>query len=488
MSTAIDVIKDAMQAQGLRLDTIQKQLDEMQKNGERGARAHELLRTNAKKSRNPAAYAALADLTRGDISMRMDETPEQFAQRATMENEVVTIGDGALKGKVQRKKIGAVLAVRMARLMRFGAQNGDQPSLDRAKRNAQSMGDEIMIKLYEEFDEIRNTAGLDQAQIERKMLERLGSSTIAAGGALVPIEFADEVIKLLTAASTVRRFPVKIMNLSAGQMLVPDARTGMTAAYDSENSGPNASEPTFGDIVLSSKILTSITPVSQELRNRASYDVDAILVDMAIRKAAEREDLAFIRGDGTANTPKGIKKWIDEYNSAQTFARTLSGGVPTTATIIADLGKAIRLVDDNNVPMEGCGWILPTREKYALLTLRDSVGGFLFRDEMAAGSLMGYEYCSTSQIPKTLAGDGSGTGTNNKSEVYFCAFAHAMIGEENGVEVEMIPNAAYSNSSGTLVSGAQRREDILRMVARHDFALSYRGLEASYISSVDWGA
>lgn len=491
MSTGIDVIKDAMQAQGLRMDKIETALDKMAASIERSTKTKELLTSSLRSgvSPNPKAAELLSRFCDGDVTMRADESPAEFVERKMRGNELVTVGKGHTSARIKRKMIPLATMIRFARLSKFNSSSQNAPDFTRAVEQAKLLGDDDMASLFEEARDLRaSTAGMSGEQLRNLFLTRLGSSSLSGGGAFVPLELADEYIKLLTAASTVRKFGVKIMNLSAGQLMIPDLRTGMTASYESENSGPNASEPTFGDIVLSAKILTSLIPLSQEWRNRAAWDVDAMLADTVLRVAAAREDLAFIRGDGTDNTPKGIKKWIDEYNSAQTFARTLSGGVPTAATIIADLAKSMRLVEDNNVAMEGGGFILPIREKYALMTLRDSVGGFLFRDEMAGGSLMGHQYEATSQIPKTLAGDGSGTGTNNKSEIYFCAFPNAIIGEETSAEVEVIPNAAYLNSSGTLVSGVSRREDVVRFTGRHDFALSYRGQEAAYISSVDWGA
>ena len=62
-----------------------------------------------------------------------------------------------------------------------------------------------------------------------------------------------------------------------------------------------------------------------------------------------------------------------------------------------------------------------------------------------------------------------------------------LIGEDPEVTVEAIPNGAYVNSSGTMVSGVSADITPIRLVLYTDLALRHRKA-ASVIDTVDWGA
>ena len=64
-------------------------------------------------------------------------------------------------------------------------------------------------------------------------------------------------------------------------------------------------EEIFDDVDLSAKPLTAMVPVSNDLIRRAPVGVEAIVRDDLIQGISRREDLAFLRGDGSNKTPIG---------------------------------------------------------------------------------------------------------------------------------------------------------------------------------------
>lgn len=306
------------------------------------------------------------------------------------------------------------------------------------------------------------------------LAKALGESTVAGGGALVPEEMAADVIELLRASTVVRRMGARSIPMPNGTLTLPRHTAGATGSYVGENSNITKEEQTFGNIVMSAKKLAVLTPISNELLNDASVSVDALVRDDLISAASTREDLAFIRGDGASNTPKGMLNWAvsgNKFNSAGT----------SLTQVTTDLTKAIRFLDESNVPLRRPGWVFTPRTKAFLMGIRDTNGNLAFQPEMAGGTLMGYPFMTTTQIPNTLGGG------SNESEIYLAEFSSLMIGETGNMEVSVYDGAAYHDGSG-VVSAVSQDQTVLRLIARHDFAPRQVGNEIVVIQQVTYGA
>jgi hypothetical protein len=169
-------------------------------------------------------------------------------------------------------------------------------------------------------------------------------------------------------------------------------------------------------------LLAALVPISNDLLRYSSPQADAIVRDDAVRAIAQREDYAFLRDDGTSGTPKGLKNWIDAANKFS------ANGTVSLANVTSDLGKAMQLIMDANITLiiqqaatggvdVRPGWIFSPRQWKYLTTVQTTVGNYAFRDEMLRGTLWGYPFAVTTNIPITL--------NTNKSEVYFADFADA---------------------------------------------------------------
>ena len=422
-------------------------------------------------------YAAALAAGRPEL-MNADETVEQFTERMAAK----TGG---------RKDPRGLRAVRMMRaLARSVALNGNA-SLDGAIQVAKSWDDDETAGLLEEARDLQRGLGASDKLTRERAQRALGTTTLGSGAGFVQPELASEIVDFLHPMAVVRSSGVSTLPLSSGQLSMPYINTAATASYVGENSGPNATEPKEGRLNLSRKILAAIVPASKELLAESSYSVDEFLRMHLARVLAAREDLAFIRGDGTADTPRGMKYWAGLSSgggSAHVFNRTLATGAVTIDTITADALKAMRLVEDSNVPMVNAGWILPVREVYGLMSKRNATTQMEIWPELRSGTWYGFPFKKTTQIPKNLAGDASGTGTGNKSEVYFAAFSHLVIAESEGLEINAFDGGAYKDSSGNVQSGITNREVVIQATAKHDFGATFRGDEVCCIESVDWGA
>ena len=302
----------------------------------------------------------------------------------------------------------------------------------------------------------------------------LYESNPTAGGFIVPPQFATEIIELLYAQAVVRKAGARVMPMNSNVLNIPKLASGAQANYIGENQNIPATEQRFGQITLTAKKLAALVPISNDLIRDANPRADAIVRDDLVNAMALREDLAFLRDDGTNNKPKGILYWTDAGNKFD------ANTTVTAQNVIADLGKAVRLVRASNSKMTRCAWVFSPRTEYFLLTLVDGTGKFIFRDEMAQGKLLGYPYFVTTQIPENLGQNG------NATEIYFGDFMDAVIGENEELIIEVSTEATYHDGTN-LVSAFAMDQTVIRAIARHDFALRH---EKSFavIQNVTWVA
>lgn len=321
----------------------------------------------------------------------------------------------------------------------------------------------------------------------------LGSGDPTAGGFLVPTQFSTDVIELLRPAAVVRSLGPMTIPMPNGTIKVPKVTTGATAGYIGENTNIPKSEERFGQLTLTWKKLAVLVPISNDLIRFSSPSADAVVRDDVVRSMAQREDQGFLRDDGTSGTPKGLKFWINPSNKFNANATV------NLANVTIDLGKAIQLLMAANIPMvipqqQGfpnqtspmarCGWIFSPRVYRYLSTLQNANGFYVYRDEMLRGTLWGWPFRITTQVQENLSG-GVVSASGVSTEVYFGAFAHAVIGEALGIMVDASQEAAYYDGSSVQAAFSQD-QTVIRVIQEHDFALRYDKAFA-LIEAVNWG-
>jgi HK97 family phage major capsid protein len=300
--------------------------------------------------------------------------------------------------------------------------------------------------------------------------------TGSAGGFLVEESVAGEIIELLRPASVVMSLSPIVMPMPAGNMTMNRQASGASANYIGEQQPVPATNVAFGQVKLSAKKLGALIPISNDLLRTASVQADRVVRDDLVAALAQRTDLAFIRGAGTEFSPKGLRFQTLGTAFATTHVLTQTGS--TLANVTTDLGRLELALTGNDVPMTRAGWIMAPRTEMFLKNLRDGNGNIAF-PEMATGTLRGFPYRKTTQIPVNLGG-----GTN-ESELYLADFAHVVVGEHMGIEVAMSTEAAYIDANATMQAAFSRDETVMRAIAQHDIGV--RHLPAiAVLTGVTW--
>ena len=304
----------------------------------------------------------------------------------------------------------------------------------------------------------------------------LAAGDATAGGFLVPTQFSQDFIALLRSATVMRKLGVPTLPLPTGTVKIGKATGGATAGYIGENQNAPKAQMATGQLTLSFKKLAVLTPVSNDLLRYSSPGADMIVRNDLMSAMAVKEDSAFLRGDGTDGSPKGLLYWTPAANKID------ANGTVSNQNTATDLGKLMQKLMEADIPMVMPSWILAPRVKNYLITLQNSQGAFVYKDEMAGGTLWGYPYAVTTGIPTNL--DYTGAGSNDESEIYFFDAGQAVIGEAENMAVDASQEAAYHDGS-SVQAAFSLDQTVVRALAEHDFALRYEKA-CAILRGVDW--
>lgn len=285
----------------------------------------------------------------------------------------------------------------------------------------------------------------------------LSGATDAAGGVTVPRPLAAQVIELLRPRVVMRRAGTRTFPMPAGQIRWAKQTGAATAAYGAENSAITASEPTFGKIDQTFKKLGALVPVGNSLLRHSGVAMAMMSRDDLITVMGLREDLGFLRNDGTGDLPKGAVAWCLPGNVQAAVLNTVAAIEPAIA-------RAIDKVETANVAMTNCGWIMRPDVKNYLASRRDANNWPLYPSIESSGTLKGYPIYTTTQLPNNLG------AATDESEIIFADFAQMMIGDSMTLSLAVSAEASYVDGGGNTVSAFQRDLTLMRAVAEHDFA------------------
>ena len=299
----------------------------------------------------------------------------------------------------------------------------------------------------------------------------LNKSTPSAGGYVVDPGYRAELVEMLRADSVVRSFGARSIPMESGQMGMGRQNGAATAQYQGEGVDILKSEPTLGNLNMSAKKLTALVPVSNDLVRYSSPNALQIVTDDLRAVMGLREDLAFLRDNGTGDLVKGLRYACDPGNVIAANA------VVNLQNITADAGKALVAVKRANVPIRELGWVMHPDVEQFLMDLRDGNGNLAF-PELARGLFRGRPYKTTTQLPVNL-----GAGSN-ETEIVLAEFSQVVIGDSLSMVLDVSTEATYMDGAG-LVSAFSRDETVVRSVAAHDMVLRHTKAVA-ILTGVKW--
>lgn len=311
--------------------------------------------------------------------------------------------------------------------------------------------------------------GSDMGQIVANMEQ----STDVKGGFLVEKTYSRDFIDLLRPNVVVRKMGARTVPMRSGNLTMRKKTASSQAAYVGERLPIPSTNPTIGEMSMSAKKLAALVPITNELLRHADIGVDALVRDDLTEAVALKEDQQFLRGAGSATSPKGLAALMAAANKLAAAAAN------TLASVTNDLGKLRLAVLNANVPMTKCGYIMSPRTMMFLEGLRDGNGNKAY-PEIAEGKLGIYPIGVTTSVPDNLGVGG------DESEIYFGDFAQFLIGDTYNVTIASSTEASYVED-GVTRSAFQNDETLIRIIEEHDTGLRYDAAFAM-LTAVTWGA
>jgi HK97 family phage major capsid protein len=406
-----------------------------------------------------AAVAALAAKESGGTALSAEEVAEFSKLSAQFDD---------LSAQIDRIKAAERMAATVAKPV-----TGSLPA--QPKQADRKPGDSLAIivrSLASSMGDPRAAAHYAETQCHAPdIAAALNTGTGSAGGFIIPPGYVPEVIDLLRPASVVRKLGARPIPMPSGTLTMPRHTAGSSAGYITEGTDATPSQPTFGQLSLSKKKLVALVPVSNDLIRFSSPSANTLVRDDIVQGIGTREDQAFIRDDGSNNTPTGLR-----YQAA---AGAL---IPANATVNVqnvknDLGKAELSLLNGNVKMIQPGWIMSPRTLVFLQNLVDGNGNHVF-PEIASGTLRNKPYAVTTSIPDNLGVGG------DESEVYLVDFNDAIIGEATGLIIDISKEGTYKVGA-ELVSAFSRDETLVRAITEHDFGMRHIP-SVAVLTAVKW--
>lgn len=326
--------------------------------------------------------------------------------------------------------------------------------------------------------------------LQRPLTRRaLNTSVGSSGGFIIPPDYMNEIIELLRPMAQVRAAGPRVIPMPRGTMTLPGQATAAVASYGSENALITASQQSLNQIVASYKKLTALVPVTNDMMRYSDPATDAFVRDDLVKIIALRQDLAFLIGDGTNATPRGYLSFANGYalssggtagNWSSTANSTLAAGGNfvtanenyTLSTVAQEIGGAINKLDTANVPDIKRVWFMHPRSKNYFLNVQNSLGNYVFRDEMLLSkTLLGYPFKTTTQIPVNLF-DVNGTNTDC-SFIFLAEMDETMILDSMQLELAVSRDGTYVDAGGNTVSAFSNDQTLIRAIAEHDFQLRH---------------
>jgi HK97 family phage major capsid protein len=262
----------------------------------------------------------------------------------------------------------------------------------------------------------------------------MSEGTNSAGGFVVPEEFAAEVNRVVEDFGLVAKLARKIP-MSSDTLNIPTLSSSVTVSWPGENTAGTASQPVLASVILASKTLVGITPMSNEL-----------LVELFAEAIAGEMDNQGLNGSGSPFT--GILG-----NGSVTVVTPAVGN--STFTLCSTPDNARTLIS-NVKPwaLQGSAFIMHRTVWELFQIKKSSTGGDYFISAAvpvltgvagqsyptaAAGTLWGYPVFLSDKMPTT-------TGVSTKY-VIFGNLKHLYVGERAGMNVTISEHATVGSDS-----------------------------------------
>jgi len=384
--------------------------------------------------------------TEGD-SVAEDKAAEAPAETITEPETIAVIKERTMteeiKGTaVSEDAVADKVFERLSRLL------NESPAMQKAFNAMPEGTDHAEEKSFADF--IISVQRHDTKRIEKVYKTALSEESGAVGGYLVPVEYANQILRLAAERSIVRTQNPTIVNMTTREFDFPALdHTGSTAGIDNRLGGVVATwteeagektetEPRFKNVKLIYHELSGYTLASAQVRMDAGPMLESLLRELFADAIAFTEDMAFLNGDGVGK-PLGVLK----------SGVLLSEVAASSSLINADLLAMLELF----LPTRpGAGvWFAHPKTLSKLAIIADGSGAannFIWATDAAAPiptMLYGKPLIFTDRMPVLPAG----TSATQIGGMLLADWSQYIIGDRAGLQIDFSEHYKFINNQGT---------------------------------------
>ncbi len=206
----------------------------------------------------------------------------------------------------------------------------------------------------------------------------LSKLTAAAGLNTVPTSFYNQLVAHLIEVSGVMQASPTVLNTNSGEALqIPKTTAHSTAAIVAEAGTIGTSEPTFGQVTLTSFKYGDLMQVSRELVDDTGVDLEGYLAMQVGRALGNALGAHLITGTGTGQ-PRGA---VTDATLGKTGGTGVAG-----APIYDDLVDLQYSVISPYRSSRSCYWVLRDASVATLRKIKDTTGQPIWQPSMQLGA------------------------------------------------------------------------------------------------------
>jgi HK97 family phage major capsid protein len=179
----------------------------------------------------------------------------------------------------------------------------------------------------------------DPRKIDPAEFRVLSKATGAAGGFLVPTDFADQVVRAIRAQGAFGQVARTVVSDAGTVLQVPSNPSHGVATWMAENAAYTPSDEVFAQVNLNAYKAGTQVIVSEELLEDSRFPLDSYLATELGERIGVLEEAAYVSGDGSGK-PQGI---LSSATAANISTYTAPTGNATTFSYAALLAGIFSL-------------------------------------------------------------------------------------------------------------------------------------------------
>ena len=320
-------------------------------------------------------------------------------------------------------------------------------------------------------------------QKETVQKDGMQASQFDNAGVLLDDPVAEGIIELLEANTFIRQ-RVSTVDLPSGTLKLNKQNQRATAAYGDEVEDITPSEAKFGQLQLDAKKIRGSQVHSRDFVQFGGEVASQIIQRDLATAIAQESEKALLRDEGTEARPRGIRHWIDEDKTFE--PEPVDDFANNFQNILATLVRQIRILLEHEVPVsfQNTTFAMNERTWESLTRTVDAGSGqAVFRSEMEAGRILGFEYDMSTGVPSNLS---TSEIDGPVSELYTIWWPAFIMGVVPGLRVEASTEAAYMGADGQLKSAFSKDQAVFKAIEYHDLVGRYDfGASVTNVPS-DW--